>query len=120
FVRLENVQEGMVTGRVQGQIELYAADQETSVEVDTHTVPLEFQPSATLAYMLEGAPVWDTELSGFLSANRRSFPPGLGMLHPYRRGRVPVVFIHGTASSPARWADMINELQNDPVLHGHI
>jgi len=31
-----------------------------------------------------------------------------------------VVFIHGTAASPARWADMINELQNDPVLHGHI
>jgi pimeloyl-ACP methyl ester carboxylesterase len=42
------------------------------------------------------------------------------MLHPYRRGRVPVVLIHGTASSPARWADMLNELQNDPVLRDHI
>ena len=42
------------------------------------------------------------------------------MLHPYRRGRVPVVLIHGTASSPARWADMLNELQNDPVLREHI
>ena len=42
------------------------------------------------------------------------------MLHPYRRGRVPVVLVHGTASSPARWADMVNELQNDPVLRGRI
>ena len=42
------------------------------------------------------------------------------MLHPYRRGRVPVVLIHGTVSSPARWADMLNELQNDPVLREHI
>jgi triacylglycerol esterase/lipase EstA (alpha/beta hydrolase family) len=27
-----------------------------------------------------------------------------------------VVFVHGTASSPARWAEMTNELMNDPVL----
>ena len=120
FVRLENVQEGIVTGHVHGQIELYAADQATSVDVATHTVPLELQPSAALAYMLEGSPMWDTEFGGFLSANRRAFPEGLVMLHPYRRGRVPVVLIHGTVSSPARWADMINELQNDPVLRDRI
>jgi hypothetical protein len=89
-------------------------------EQTVQTVPLELEPSATLAYVLEGAPVWATELSGFLSANRRPFPEGLAMLHPYRRGRVPVVLIHGTVSSPARWADMLNELQNDPVLRGHI
>src|SRR5206468_12352233 len=28
--------------------------------------------------------------------------------------------VHGTASSPARWADIINELQNDPKLRGRI
>jgi len=38
------------------------------------------------------------------------------MLHPYRPGRVPVVLVHGTASSPARWAEMVNELSNDPIL----
>jgi triacylglycerol esterase/lipase EstA (alpha/beta hydrolase family) len=27
---------------------------------------------------------------------------------------VPVVLVHGTASSPARWAELINELENDP------
>jgi hypothetical protein len=31
------------------------------------------------------------------------------MMHPYRPGRVPVVLVHGTASSPARWADIIND-----------
>jgi pimeloyl-ACP methyl ester carboxylesterase len=30
-----------------------------------------------------------------------------------------VVFVHGTASSPARWADMVNDLDNDPVIHQH-
>jgi pimeloyl-ACP methyl ester carboxylesterase len=48
------------------------------------------------------------------------FPGGLGMMHPYRPGRIPVVFIHGTASSPARWAPMLNELENDPVLRDRL
>lgn len=38
------------------------------------------------------------------------------MLNPYRRGRIPVVFVHGTASSAARWAQMTNELNADPLL----
>jgi pimeloyl-ACP methyl ester carboxylesterase len=120
FVRLENVLEGVATGHVRGRIELYPADQATTVTVASQIVPLELEPSAALAYVLEGAPVWDTELSGFLSIYKRNFPEGLGMLNPYQRGRVPVVLIHGTASSPARWADMVNELQNDPVLRGRI
>jgi pimeloyl-ACP methyl ester carboxylesterase len=120
FVRLEHVLEGIATGHVHGRLELYPADQANSVDIATQTVPLESEPSATLAYILEGAPVWSTERSGFLSAIRRPFPEGIMMLHPYRRGRVPIVLIHGTASSPARWADMLNELQNDPVLREHI
>jgi pimeloyl-ACP methyl ester carboxylesterase len=42
------------------------------------------------------------------------------MVQPYRPGRIPVVLVHGTASSPARWAEMINELMHDPVLRGRI
>ena len=34
-------------------------------------------------------------------------------LEPHRRGRMPVVLIHGTASSPFRWADMVNDLTED-------
>jgi pimeloyl-ACP methyl ester carboxylesterase len=37
---------------------------------------------------------------------------------PYVPGRIPVVLVHGTASSPACWADMLNELQNDHALWG--
>ena len=29
---------------------------------------------------------------------------------------MPVVLIHGTASSPARWAELVNELQGDPRI----
>ena len=32
-------------------------------------------------------------------------------------GRIPVVFVHGTYSSPGRWAEMLNVLDNDPRIH---
>jgi pimeloyl-ACP methyl ester carboxylesterase len=40
------------------------------------------------------------------------------ILHqPYTPGRVPVVVVHGTFSSPVTWAEMANSLTADPVLH---
>jgi pimeloyl-ACP methyl ester carboxylesterase len=35
---------------------------------------------------------------------------------PYRPGRIPLVLVHGTASSPARWALLLNEIFNDREL----
>jgi hypothetical protein len=32
---------------------------------------------------------------------------------------IPVVLVHGTASSPARWAEMANELLGDPAIASH-
>src|SRR5208282_1947655 len=34
-------------------------------------------------------------------------------------GQIPVVFVHGTASSPVWWAEMWNTLNADPVLRKH-
>jgi len=118
-LRIDDVTTGIATGNLSGQIEVYAADAATTVDLGRN-VPLELEPTAALAYQLEGAPVWDTEIGAFLSAFKPPFPEGLLMMHPYRPGRVPVVLVHGTASSPARWADIVNELQNDPKLRGRI
>lgn len=120
FVRLENVTQGIADGRLKGRLEVYPSDESSTVEVDGRRVSLELAPSAVLAYALEGAPVWDTEYGFFLSPGSRAASMSLVMMHPYRPGRIPVVLIHGTASSPARWADMINELTNDPQLRGRI
>ena len=35
---------------------------------------------------------------------------GLFFMQPYQPGKIPVVLVHGTASSPARWAELGNEL----------
>jgi pimeloyl-ACP methyl ester carboxylesterase len=120
FVRIDNVVQGISNGQLRGRIEIYPADEASTVDVEGRRLPLETEPSAVLAYTLEGSPVWDTELAAFLSPQLRVTRMRLGMLNPYRPGRIPVILVHGTASSPARWADMVNELSNDPVLRGRI
>ncbi len=116
FVRLEQPLQGILEGRLRGRIELYSPDEASSVTVDGREVPLQFEPTAALALMLEGAPVWDFELAGFRFSEQPVLGDGLIMLHPYRPGRIPVVLVHGTASSPARWAEMVNELSNDRII----
>ena len=117
LVRIEGVHEGLATGRLRGILSVHPADAGRTIEIaGGEQMPVELDPSAALAYMLEGAPVWDTELAGFFKGGRPVFGDGLITLHPYTPGRVPVVLVHGTASSPARWAEIVNEIQNDPVL----
>src|SRR5262249_3415857 len=116
FVRLANVLAELDTGQLHGVIDLHAADQSTTVSGRGITLPLELDTTAALALTLEGSPVWDPEFAGFLRAGRDVLGDGLLMMHPYRPGRIPVVLVHGTASSPARWAEIVNEVQNDPAL----
>lgn len=116
FMRIEAPQRSINEGNLTARLELYTADNATAVRVGKREVPLEFESSATIAYQLEGAPVWHTELAGFRFGELPVLGDGLVMLQPYRPGRIPVLLVHGTASSPARWAEMYNELSNDPVL----
>ena len=117
-LRFDDPRRGMSNGALTGTIELYDAEVVGALRIDDTTVPLESEVTSTLAYQLEVSPVWDFEIAGFRSGefSIAKTEDSLFMLHPYYPGRIPVVFVHGTASSPARWAEMTNELLNDPVL----
>ena len=118
FLRLEEPWQQLSTNHLHATLELYVDSDTQSVQVDGRRVPLEAEPTAALAYMLSGSTLWDYEFKGFLVGDflRQEIPGQLFALEPYRPGRIPVVFVHGTASSPARWAEMFNELQNDPRI----
>ena len=119
FIRIEAPRKGVVEGKFRARLELYAADQATTLKIAENNVPLELEPTAALAYQLEGAPIWDFEIAGFRFADQaKIFGDGLVMMHPYRPGRIPVVFVHGTASSPVRWAEMVDGLPHDAVIGG--
>ncbi len=38
------------------------------------------------------------------------------MTETYRPGKIPVVLVHGTASSPVWWVEMLNTLNADPKI----
>ena len=122
LVRFDDPRRGLSARAIKGQIELYDADTVPVVQIGPYSVPLTSETSTSLAYRLEGSSLWDFEIAGFrrgdfgFSGAREG---GLFMLQPYRPGRIPVVFVHGTASSPARWAEMANELLGDPEIANH-
>ncbi len=87
-----------------------------SVEIDGQNVPLEVEPSATLALQIAEDPPWKRELRGFFQGDLAIPKGGLVGLAPHRHGRIPLILVHGTASSAGRWADLVNDLGSDPVL----
>ena len=126
FLRLEDPRRSLVSGRISGALEIYDGYTTDFVEIDGQRVPLEVEPSAAFAYTLSESAIWDWELRGFLvgdllkglvvATKAGEARAQLLFMQPYRRGRIPVVFVHGTASGPGRWADMMNSLENDPWL----
>ena len=126
LLRLDDPRRALPTGRITGALEIYDGYTYDVVEIDGQRVPLEVEPSAAFAYTLSESAVWDWELRGFLAGDllkglvvatkRGEARAHLLFMQPYRRGRIPVVFVHGTASGPGRWADMMNSLENDPWL----
>jgi pimeloyl-ACP methyl ester carboxylesterase len=123
FVRFADPRHAMADGRLHGIVELYDPAKTASVQVGSYSVPLESDPSAALAFGLEDSALWDFEIAGFRrgdfsfsAAGKGAEDSGLFMLHPYHPNMIPVVLVHGTASSPARWAEMANELLGDPEI----
>ena len=117
-LRLEAPREGLSSGRMQAVLEIEDATRPKTIEIDGRKVPLEIESTAALAYTLAESPVWQQEIKGFLQGagvvDKRS---QLVALSPYQPGRIPVVLVHGTASSAGRWAQLLNELGNDPRIH---
>jgi len=124
LLRIETPRANLESGWLAGRLELHSQDDALSVTIDGSEWPLEFETSSALADMLGDSPWWDFELAGFFSgvfrtdAEHRGASDGLLLIHPYRPGLIPVVLVHGTASSPARWADLMNELEIDRDIWG--
>jgi pimeloyl-ACP methyl ester carboxylesterase len=117
LLRLDISPAALASGRFNGELTLYPGDAERMVEIGGQPVPLENEPSAAFAYALSNPAIWKTELTGFFQGDLfNNLPTQLVAVEPYRPGRIPVVLIHGTASSAGRWADLLNDLQNDPAI----
>jgi pimeloyl-ACP methyl ester carboxylesterase len=102
---------------LQATLDLYNTYDVDTTTIAGKTVPLEADETAVLAYALASPEIWERELQAFFSGVfSESTPTQLAAIDAYRPGRIPVVFVHGTASSAGRWGDMVNDLLDDPRI----
>jgi len=114
---IDDARRGLGEGQLRADLKIYAPTDPEAITIAGRAVPLEVEPTASLAYGLGDSPIWATELRGLIFGDLlRERPTQLAALQPHQAGRFPVVFVHGTASSPARWADLLNDLVSDPRI----
>ena len=103
------------------RLTLYTIYDTASIRIAGQEVPLEYDQTAVRALFATESRSWSRELSGLLNnvLNDPDAKDHLFALEPHRRGRIPVVLVHGTASSPFRWADMVNDLLEDKEVRDH-
>ena len=115
FLRVEGRLADMGGDQCRGSLELYSPLVQETVQMRGLALPLEADTTLPLAYSLNQSSVWSLGRLQFLSGTEQ-VPSDVYLTRPYQAGRVPVVFVHGTFSSPVWWAEMINTLLADPLL----
>jgi pimeloyl-ACP methyl ester carboxylesterase len=117
LLRIEQPRAQLRAAALHGVLDLYLAEETSVVTINGEQFPLEVEPSAALAATLEASRVWDGYIARFLGkALKIERPNQLAYLDRYRPGQIPVVFVHGTNSHPAVWANMVNDLESDPRI----
>jgi pimeloyl-ACP methyl ester carboxylesterase len=114
LLRIGEARRQLMQPVIHGSLQVYGSDRR-SVEIDGREVRLEVEPSAALAWTLSQSQKWGWERRGFFTGDllRQELPTSLTFAEPFRPGLIPVVLVHGTLSSAGRWADMLNDLEND-------
>jgi pimeloyl-ACP methyl ester carboxylesterase len=117
ILRIQGGVAALSNGTARAALELYSTQDTSTVNMnDGITIPLESDLTTPMAYTLEGTELFDLGLMSFLGREPNKIPDGLYMTEPYRSGKIPVVFVHGTASNPVWWVKMFNTLRFDPLI----
>jgi hypothetical protein len=115
FLRLHGSLAEISAGNGRGDVEIYSGFDDDSVEVAGKKVLLERDLTAPMAYVLNQSFAWQMERVQFFSQGK-NLKSQLIPSEPNEPGKIPLVFVHGTFSSPIWWAEMVNTLRADPVL----
>ncbi|MFL5267282.1 MAG: esterase/lipase family protein [Stellaceae bacterium] len=117
LLRLDRPRRQLAQRELRATLDLYNTYDVATTTIAGETVPLEADETAVLAYTLTSSEIWERELKAFFSGVfSEQTPTQLASIEAYRPGRIPVVFVHGTASSAGRWGDMVNDLLDDPRI----
>ena len=87
-----------------------------SVRQNKVALAVESDLTTPLAYMWSRTDLSKYRWAGLLRPGEAGERAGLMLLRPYEPNKIPVVMVHGLASSPLAWIPMLNELLRDPQI----
>ncbi|WP_158261235.1 MULTISPECIES: esterase/lipase family protein [Pirellulaceae] len=100
--------------QVVAKLELYDPRTSGDVEFNCRQVPLAKDTTAPYAYLLSETR-GDSKLKA-MHPYKDMTNQGLFILEPHRKGKIPVIFVHGLLSAPYTWAGIANEIDSNPDL----
>lgn len=103
------------SGQAVVTLELSSGYQHRVMDLAGQKIPLRTDTTTPLAFALNNTWFWELGRQQFFSY-QQIVKSDVYSMQPYIPGRIPVVFIHGTFSTPTWWAEMANSLQADPVI----
>jgi pimeloyl-ACP methyl ester carboxylesterase len=123
-LQMEDPRRQLSGSALTARLAVYTIYDTDSIRIGGQEVPLDYDQTAVRALFTTDEKLWARELSGLLNnalanPNAPDAKDHLFALKPHRRGRIPVVLVHGTASSPLRWGDMVNDLLEDREIRDH-
>ncbi|MCE2563631.1 triacylglycerol lipase [Komagataeibacter sp. FNDCF1] len=121
LLELDNPRMQVLGTQLHGRLVLRVMDQDTSTTpIGTAQVPTAYDQTTARALSLVDTALGTKEYRGFFDGTTfDGTHPRLVAMNPHRRGSMPVIFVHGTASSPYRWANMVNDLLEEPAIRDH-
>jgi pimeloyl-ACP methyl ester carboxylesterase len=117
---LKDPRRQLTSTTLNGQLVIHTISDADTIRVGGQVIPIEYDQTAARSLGLVETAAWSKSYRGFLSGTMyEASPRQLMAIQPHQRGRIPIVFVHGTASSPFRWADMVNDLLEDRRISDH-
>ena len=114
FLQLKGNLKAITQGKSKGTLDLISSYDDVDVVVNGLTVPLQTDSTTPLAYRLNDKDLWNIGLKRFIFGEE--IEKNVFFIQAYQPGRIPVVLVHGTGSSPVWWAEMVNTLRADPLI----
>jgi pimeloyl-ACP methyl ester carboxylesterase len=114
FLKVKGALNALSKGHAQSTLELISSYDDVDIVVNGKTVPLQTDSTTPLAYRLNDKELWHAGLKRFILGE--DIERHILFIQAYQPGRIPVVLVHGTGSSPVWWAEMVNTLRADPLI----
>jgi len=106
--------EPTLVGADHGELVVDLVDPLRTRNVGTPAIPTESDLTTPLAYMWSRSDLSRFRWTGLLRPGPNADRAGFMLIRPYEPGKIPVVMVHGLASSPLAWVAMVNDLLRDP------